>query len=329
MVIDNLRSLKTSSLGLMLIIAIGVWILPFLNAQQVLVSTPAPLYSLCLYWLKDQLVLSWLISLALILIEAFVLNKIVIEHQLLSKSTYIPGVLYVILISCVPEILPLHPILFCNLFFIITFNHLFSTYKKDNVSAICFNSGLMVGIASLFHYPVLFTFLIVLVALKQLRPFDWKEWASAILGLAVPYLFLFTYVYWNGAFAETLSGAPSFSFILSEIAFNFTYPVFFLLVMFLVLIIITLNPVIIEIKSSKVKVRKVFTLLIWFFLLTVLLMPGFSQFLLYNIAILSIPLSIYFATYFVNDEKPLLKEIIFILLICLLIYTQVVNLPNN
>jgi len=326
MLINNFKSLRPISFGLLVIIAIGLWLFPFFGVHQITIDIPTPLYSLFTYWLGNHLVLNLLISLTLVITEAIMLNNMIIKHQLLSQRTYIPALFYMLLMSCIPETLTIHPILFCNFFIIITLNRLFSTYRKDNVSATCYDAGLFLGIAVLFYYPVIFLFPIVLISLALLRPFEWKEWASAFLGLATPHLFLFTYLYCTGTIVQTLSGFPSFSFMLSKFPIKINPSFLILAITVLAFIGYTFNSVINEIKSSKIKVRKMFAILVWFALLVVILVICFSNFAVYSITILSIPIAIYFSAYFVHAEKPVLKEIIFIIILGIIVYVQVVNL---
>ena len=250
MLINSFKSLKPSSLGLLLVIAIGLWLFSLFGVQPPSFVRPAPLYSLVLYWLGNHYYLTLLISLALVITEAMMLNTLIIEHQLLSRRTYLPALLYVLLMSSIPETLNLHPFLFCNFFLIKTLNRLFSAYKKDLVSTTYYDAGLFLGIAVLFYYPLIFLFPIVFISLILFRSFKWNEWAIAILGHITPYLFLFTYAYYTGNLNNILADIPSFSFLFSDFPIRVRPSFIVLAITLLVLVGYSFKSVLYEIKSA-------------------------------------------------------------------------------
>ncbi len=228
--------------------------------------------------------------------------------------------------SSMPETLNLHPFLFCNFFIIKTLGKLFSVYKKDHANAICYDAGLFLGIAVLFYYPVIFLFPIVFISLTLFRSFKWKEWAIAFLGQITPFLFLFTYAYSIGVVDSVLLEIPPFCFLFTELPIIIR-PSFYILALALIAFTgIGFKSVFYGIKSSKIKVRKMFAALFWFTMLVILIVISFSSYAMYSLTLLSIPMAIYFSAFVIDDSKKVLKEIIFILLFIVIVYVQVVNL---
>ena len=69
-----------------------------------------------------------------------------------------------------------------------------------------FDAALMLSLGSLFYFPTILLLPLVWVALNDFRPFQWREWAMPFIGVALPYLYLATWYFWNdelGAFAQT------------------------------------------------------------------------------------------------------------------------------
>jgi hypothetical protein len=78
------------------------------------------------------------------------------------------------------------------------FFRILSTYKTERISLHFLDAGLLISLASLFFLPAIVFFLFLLAALILLRPFIWREWTYAVLGLISPYLFLASVYYLTG-----------------------------------------------------------------------------------------------------------------------------------
>jgi Family of unknown function (DUF6427) len=141
--------------------------------------------------------LSQIIALALLLGEAFLLNYIVYQHQLLTKKSWLPALLTVVLGSSTGDLLQLTPPLLALLPMLLALHLLAGTYRMDTAFASVFNAGLLISIAGLIYLPAVLFLLFAFAALVLLRPFIWREWIILLFGFLLPWIYTAAWFFWN------------------------------------------------------------------------------------------------------------------------------------
>src|SRR3546814_19110754 len=94
----------------------------------------------------------------IVIVQAILLNRSVTRHNLFSKTSYLPALMYAVLASMFSPFLTLNPVLFCNFFLVWLIDRILFLYRGANVLRITFDMGLAVGAGSLFYYPFLLIF---------------------------------------------------------------------------------------------------------------------------------------------------------------------------
>src|SRR5260221_6707346 len=136
-----------------------------------------------------------LLAVMLISTEAVYLTLVVNRHEVLYKNTYLPALIYVLLMSFHSGVIVFHQMLFINFILIIVCDKIFYLFKNDNPVSLIFDCGLLLSIASLIYFPcfiLLFFFLLVLVILRSV---NLREWAIAAVAFLIPYFFLSVYCF--------------------------------------------------------------------------------------------------------------------------------------
>lgn len=133
----------------------------------------------------------------LIFVQVLLINYIFIKHRLSREITLFAGLFYVLFVSVIAENCYLSNILIANTFIILAFKNILETYKVPQATAQIFNTGLMIGVASLFYSPYFAYLIFGVIALLQLRSFKILEKFQFFIGAGIPYFLLFTYRYWN------------------------------------------------------------------------------------------------------------------------------------
>lgn len=263
-------------------------------------------------------------SLAMIVMQAYLLTEVINRQNVLKENTHLPALLYVVLMSCFPEQLSFNPLLFANFFIIIFLNSLFNLYQADNATLDGFDAGLFIGIASLFYWPSFFLFPLAYAGLILLRSFNWKEWFAPLLGLAAPLFFFATILYWFDrlSISSIRSILEPFYGVQFTTIFNSSY-----LLLILILTAVVLAALVRfsqEVNTfAKIRTRKFLTLLIWFLLFASLSYLVSVKKTMISVSFLAIPMSVVVSNYFISLRKRLLAEIIFIVLLVAVVYNQV------
>jgi hypothetical protein len=143
-----------------------------------------------------------ILSIALVLLQAVLLNGTVNRHKMQAQATYFPALAYVLIVSALPDFLDLQPLHFANTFFILGINQLFASYRKPNAVGELFNLGFFVAAGSLFYFSMNILLLFAVLGLTVVRSFNIRELLVLLFGFAVPYFWLGTYLFWNDRFYE-------------------------------------------------------------------------------------------------------------------------------
>jgi hypothetical protein len=147
-------------------------------------------------WAGSQEVTSHALAILLLLVQGFLLNLLTINNRLSNEVNLFPGVFYVLFCSLMPDFLYLSPVLLGNTFFILAMVNLFDTYKNPACADRIFNAGLLTGVASLFYFPFVFCFIVLMAGLNILRAFNIQERLMAIIGMFIPYFLTGLYFFW-------------------------------------------------------------------------------------------------------------------------------------
>lgn len=262
-----------------------------------------------------------IITLVITIGQALFLNRIVDNHNLLGKPTFLPALMYVTTASLLLPFLALTPTLICNFFLIWMIDKLLKTYHRKEVKSTLFDLGMLVAVGTLFYFPFIVMFPLLWIALIIFRPFDWREWMAGLLGFVVIYFILGIIYLWNDQLSAfyaiwkplTRSFPTSFDIDLYD------YWVLLPLALVLVLFLNTLRE---NFYKSIVHVRKSFQLLFFMFLF------GAASFYLkadtpdFHFLLCAPPISIYMAYYFNFAKLRWFYEGVYALLLLMILYFQ-------
>jgi len=137
----------------------------------------------------------------LLFIQALMLTRFVNTQRMLSRSTYFPGMAYLVITSLFPEWNHLSAPLIINTILLYVLARLFETYNQSNANGTIYNIGLSLGIASFLFFPSLTFVVWILLSLVVMRPFRINEWLICVLGITTPFYFYAAYLFladqWN------------------------------------------------------------------------------------------------------------------------------------
>ncbi|GAA4782628.1 hypothetical protein GCM10023231_07870 [Olivibacter ginsenosidimutans] len=261
------------------------------------------------------------ITLVITVTQALLLNRIVDNHNLLGKPTFLPALMYVTTASLLLPFLALTPTLICNFVLIWMIDKLLKTYHRSEVKSTLFDLGMLVAVGTLFYFPFILMLLVLWVALILFRPFDWREWVAGLLGFATVYFLLGIIYLWNDKIGEFYA---IWKPLTNPIPTSFTielYDYWVLLPLGLILLLF-FNTLRENYYKSVVPVRKSFQLLFFMFLFGVLSYYLKAHTPDYHFLICAPPISIYMAYYFNFAKTAWFYESVYALLLVAILYFQ-------
>jgi hypothetical protein len=300
-----------------------LWLQAFLNPVVLNTPEPMPFYEFFSRFFSSLPgFLAVLIAVILISLQAIYLNYIFIRHEVLSKKTNIPLIIYILLVSLTPDFLTISPALFANTLLLLILNKVFQLYKNNNPLPLIFDIWTLLAITTLFYFPaILFAFLLW-ISLLILRPFVWREGIVGLFGFTVPYLFVSLYFFWTDRLEEFISviRANRFnSFIFSGDPGAESIALFGILGF---LFILSAFKVQASFYKNVIKTRGYQQVLFVMLFITILTFFYGSDFHLSYLSMAAIPLSAFLSYYFLSLKKAFWSEGLFILLLSAVLYAH-------
>jgi len=267
--------------------------------------------------LENVPILQSIIAIVLIFLQAVSINFILNRHRLSLRPNLFPGAMYILLVSLSTEHLYLNPVLFANVFFLLSIVNLFKTYRVAQVSGAIFNCAFFIVISSLFYLPMLLFLLPCFIALFMLRSFRVVERMQYILGaLAAIYLAFSLYFYFG----------LEQNYYVNYFSNNFKFPAidgFRLNEMIpFAMVLIALMAVIVNYyslrKKKSIQSQRKIDILYWFLLFTPLMLLLWHQLDYYGLLLISVPLSILIGMILFRMKNQVLVELIHVIALVVL-----------
>jgi len=264
--------------------------------------------------------ISVLIGFIILLLNAFIFNSIIISNNLVGKHTYMPAMVYVLLMSCFRTSIIPNNFILINFIILLIIRLLFKIYDKSDPFQQIFNIGMLLAILSFIYFPGIIFLLFVWMVFIQFNIISWREWTILHIGILVPYIFLtFIYFWFNHLFDlyQVLMGY----FLSIQVSLHFsTNRIIFLTGLFLVIIIslvYTLNGV----ERNTIMVRK--KILMFISLTIISLVAGAINKEPFNgLSLAMLPSGIFVSNFFQTVKKKFWREFIFLFLLLLFVFSR-------
>lgn len=305
---------------LQLLLWLPAFIFPDLNYENY-ISFTSPGYKLILWIIGNNPRVLTAIAFIIVFFSALILNKVLDQHQLVSKNNMVPAFIYVVLMSHQPVFLSLNPTLIANLFVIISLHQLFTLYMEKEAYSKVFNIGIFLAIGSLFYFEVLFLLIFLWFTYNVYRVYNWREWIIPVLGIITIYLFLGVYYFWTDqlslAFEQYqlhMQGLFSFQInIYTDYLPMLTNGAVFLLAFFAFVVFVShLNEYIISVRKHYLS-----SIILLFTTIAIVLFTARPE--LPSISLLMIPFSIIISGFLLRLKRPFWIEVYIWLLLTLIL----------
>ena len=131
----------------------------------------------------------------IVIVQALRLNILVSRFKMFQHVSYLPAFTFVVLTALFPFWDAISSGLIANAFIIWILVKLNRLYDQTQPKTLEFNIGMIVGSSILLYEPIAILIPVVIFALAIIRPFRLTEWLVLIMGIILPFYFIFTYVF--------------------------------------------------------------------------------------------------------------------------------------
>lgn len=315
MLIKTVRANQPFSLVLIPLIGVLLWLPGLLHPSAPAPQVNMPLYEALDGFLRLHPLFSVITGMLLAMTEAFLLNYIIYQHQVLVKKSWLPALLFVVLSACTPGLLWLHAPLIAGLFLLGALHVLLGTYRMDKAFGAVFNAGLLVGIAGLFYLPSMVFLLFAIITLILIRPFIWREWLIFLIGAMIPWIYSGVWFFWH----DQLSGITR-RLLVDPIVhrdFFLKLPVEYYALTFVTgcLLLVAAGRFVAGAGTSTLKTKKGVSVMIWFLVFSLLAVIPAQNFAVSGFLFAVFPMALFISNYFLQARRLWLAETIFLLML--------------
>ena len=196
MLLKTLRNSYPVQISLFIIIPLLLWVSSFISPEEVCKSEiSGPLYDLIYTVFHSHNFVSAVVAFILVMIQGLLVNVMFSTNLLTPKTSFLPAVLFVMCSGFLPEFHTISPVLFVNLFFLLSLKYLFRAYNISTAFDAFFNAGLCLAIAALIYPPAWVLLLLIPVSIVVYRVFKWRVIAVSLLGVLFPCIIV-VFAYW-------------------------------------------------------------------------------------------------------------------------------------
>jgi hypothetical protein len=320
----NLFRQNTAFAAILMVLVVILLKLPvLLNPHTYEFIQTAPLANTVFLYLRtlpNYIFLSYIIGVVLLIVQGISINYIVVQHGILYKDTFLPGLFFIILNSLYPQQAELTPQLISNTFIILMFHRLCYLYESSNPLLIALDAGMYLGVALLFNYDVAIFLPYILISVIIFTSFNFRYLALSILGITIPLYFAAIVFYLNNQLGDVIAFTQqSFQRTLLKPSFG-SYDLFLPLIVLIPVVFISALNLQLNFFRNKVKTRRILQSVGLMFLFGALGLFIENTNFIYALFYLSVPMCIVVAYYFINTQRAWLKEFFLFALIGLCLF---------
>lgn len=256
------------------------------------------------------------ILIVLLTTNALLINYIYNKHDFFERNTYLPSLIYVLIVCFFPMSIALNGDIIAHFFIILALHELLDIKQSDDARKIAFNAGLFIGLGTTMNPIFIYVLPVFSLALLTIRTFVFREHLLVILGFIIPFLWLY---YVNANFHLAL-----FDF---KAELNYNGLSYYLLIVPHVIVILLLlfayRAIGLRLTKSSIRFKRLMTMILYLLVLTILsILFVFSVFQSYFYFAAGAVVLPFIVSYAYSDTK---HKIIPTILIYLIIALQIIK----
>jgi len=151
--------------------------------------------------LFNNRLLSYLPSLLLFTVGAFIMQRISDSELLIGERTRLPFMIFMLLISTNGNLFSFSEIAVVLLCLVGVMYELFVSYHVPEATGRFYNAGFFIGVAGLLLPPVLWFIPLLWIGMYRFRSLDIKSFAASLTGIMMVYWFVMGWCVWKHDFS--------------------------------------------------------------------------------------------------------------------------------
>lgn len=329
MLLRKFRQTSPDVIILISIILIMTWIGALIDphdpSQLRLDDRSMPLFSIMLSIFRNIPFIGTLTGFLIVALISFLLVNLNTKVFFISERTFLPAVIYILLVSVFPLQQILNPVLPASVFLILSIQRIMDSYRVQGISFSFYDAGMLIGIGTLFYAPLIWFGLLLIIGIAILRTWNLKEILISLTGIATPIFIIYGFLYVTGKDMHTLFSDIKYNLFIKESDFSISVLIIVLLIITGIIELISVMHLLSAINSKKIKSRKTFVLFFWTLIIAIILFLIFKPVSSEIYWLAAIPPTYFLTHYFVFSRRKILPEIMFVGLLLITAVIQVIT----
>ncbi|HSG67557.1 MAG TPA: DUF6427 family protein [Bacteroidales bacterium] len=303
---------------LLVLLAAGLWAgVLYHGCSQTETGKESPLFMVLTGAVGFNSLLGLFVGFILTLFAAFLLNFILIRHELLPKNGLIGALVFVILMSHPALALGMNPVITAGLFIVLAFDRILSTYGKADPTQEVFSAAFLSALASVIYFPSVVLILLLLISFVVFGTFSFRMLLVAVSGILAVYLYLFVFYFLNDQLEVQYEVYSEWIRTMPDMAFLSSGAEYVVWIMVLLMFIAAIMHLFSHLNEWNISVRKKALMTMWLVMLGVITVFYEGDKLPIALLLIMIPVSAIIAVYLASRKKPNLMMEIYLILIYL------------
>ena len=316
MLVKTLKTNRSSAYIAFFVFAILFFLLDIITDTKPSLDFDHPIFSSLASFFAHHYIWSNVLLFIIGLLMAMGWNNALSERGVFKNTTIIPAFLFIILSS----VFSLSSFWVCTFIFLFVMNKLMLCFQQERPYGLLFDSGFLIGLATVINPICIFFFLLPCVAVVVYSTISWRNLLIPLIGLFTPLLFLWSY----GLYFDCLSSLGDYYFTYihwSPPSLEYSLALLLWSTLVLLLFFFAIRELTQWLTMKSLRSRKAFYL---FFAYSVCAFIGFFFTLDgWNYLLLfALPFTVLTANYFIFIEKRWWYESLFILILISTVYLQ-------
>jgi len=310
-----IRFFKTSYFSSLLVLSLLVLVL-WLPLESTIF--PAYISSWPMSYLPLNPWIQQILSIILFFLTALLINQVATKHRLTDRNSYLVAFFFILIGSASGFLTQMSPSLLATFFFAFFSRKVFDFQSSTKLITTSFDAGIFLGITSLFFPPAALLVLFAWFALLVYQADQWRAYVTVILGILLPWFFVFSGYFWFNKLPEALSGFVQY-FHFREIVNPFAGSLDLIMFLLVALIILTgAFSILGSLSSFNISLRQHASVSLWGLLFSLLIIFLFAT-PIQVLMLAALPASLIVGTFF-SRMKRLKWANLFLLLWILFIF---------
>ncbi len=217
---------------------------------------------------------SQILASLIIIGNAIGINAIFNWNQFLERNSFMPSLLYVVLLSFYHSFYQIDGLIISHIFLILCLYQLYFLRQNEDGRKRVFNAAFFGGMAATFHPPLIGLLPFLFIMMWSIRPFVMREIILCVIGFSVPLFYSGFYLIYTGTTIDFKLLKTSTNYERQQFDFLVTFGIF---ILSLLLSLVSIQA---HIQKSSIRLKKMARIL-WLFVFVGLII-GIIDYIIFN-----------------------------------------------